>query len=121
MSTKFVLHEHWSRTHHFDFRLEKDKVLKSWALPKGMPTGKEKRLAIQVGDHALSYGDFEGKIPEGQYGAGKVEIADSGTYTTESWKPRKVVFSLKGKKYSGKYVLLHLEKDKWLLFKGKEK
>lgn len=76
----FVLHEHFSRHHHFDFRLEHDGVLASWAVPKGLPEKPgERRLAIQVEDHALSYGDFEGTIPEGEYGAGEVKIADEGT------------------------------------------
>ena len=74
-SARFVIQEHQARTHHFDFRLEKDGVFKSWAVPKGIPQEAGVRiLAIQVDDHELPFGDFEGKIPAGQYGAGTVVI-----------------------------------------------
>lgn len=78
---RFVIQEHCARTHHFDFRLEKDGVFKSWDVPKGLPehTGI-KRLAVQVDDHDLSFGEFEGQISPGDYGAGKISIWDSGDY-----------------------------------------
>lgn len=117
----FVIHKHHAKKLHWDFRLEMGSALRSWAVPKEPPLGSGvKRLAIQVEDHDLSYADFEGEIPQGQYGAGKVEIWDKGTYEMESMKGGKLVFKLNGKKLNGKYVLLRFkkagEKD-WLFFK----
>lgn len=116
----FVVHRH-SATHlHWDFRLEIDGKLKSWAVPKEPPVKPGlKRLAIQVEDHPLSYANFEGKIPEGQYGAGKVEIWDSGKFGLLSEKDNKLVFELDGRKMKGEYILLRFsdEKKNWLLFK----
>jgi len=101
-SPRFVLHEHFSQHHHFDFRLEREGVLASWAVPKGLPaTPGERRLAIEVEDHPLSYGDFEGKIPEGEYGAGEVRIADAGTYDTLAWTGDRIEVVLHGKLFSG--------------------
>ena len=121
---KFVVHEHWSKNHHFDLRLEMDNVLKSWAIPKDVPLKNVRRLAVQVDDHKLSYSKFEGIIPEGEYGAGRVEIWDKGSYKLESFDPnKKIVFIIRGKKLKGRYCLLHFKpKEKnWLLFKIKDK
>jgi DNA ligase D-like protein (predicted 3'-phosphoesterase) len=120
----FVVQKH-SATHlHYDFRLELDGVLKSWAIPKEPPTQPDvKRLSIQVEDHDLSYADFEGEISEGNYGAGKVEIWDTGTYTIETRKDYKLVFFLHGKKLKGRYTILKFDKagpNNWLLFKTKK-
>ena len=119
----FVIHEHWASHHHFDFRLEIDGALKSWAVPKGPPRKKgEKRLAVQVEDHPLEYASFEGKIPEGQYGAGKVEIWDKGKLKIEEKTPNSIRFELFGKKLKGEYSLFHppsFEKKSWLLMKKK--
>lgn len=121
----FVVHEHHSKKLHFDFRLEMEGVLKSWAIPKG-PTlsTKEKRLAILVEDHPLEYGDFEGIIPDGYYGAGPVIIWDSGEFKLikGSLKEGNLEFSLQGKKLKGLFVLTRLKgKEKeWLLLKKKD-
>ena len=119
---RFVVQEHHARQLHWDFRLEMDGVLKSWAVPKTPPTKPGvRRLAVAVEDHDLDYIDFEGTIPEGEYGAGSVEIWDKGTYEIESKKPEKLVFELHGERMNGRYTLIHFtDKDEnWLLFKTK--
>jgi len=109
----FVVQEHISKKKHWDFRLEKNKKLKSWAITKIPPKSKSvKRLAIQTPDHAYSYRNFEGEIKKG-YGKGKVKIWDKGTYKEDSWEKDKIVFHLKGKKLNGKYVLLTLENPRF--------
>jgi len=122
----FVVHEHHSKKLHYDFRLEMDGVLKSWAVPKGPSMSpKDKRLAIMVDDHPLEYGNFEGIIPEGHYGAGPVVIWDSGEYEllTGSLAEGKIEFFLHGSKLKGAFVLMRLRgKDKeFLLIKKKDK
>jgi DNA ligase D-like protein (predicted ligase)/DNA ligase D-like protein (predicted 3'-phosphoesterase) len=119
----FVVQEHHARALHYDFRLEKDGVLKSWAVPKGIPETDEKRLAVETEDHPYEYGSFEGTIPKGQYGAGTVKIWDKGTYETKIWENDKIEVTLNGQRLRGRYVLVRLKKagDKdWLLLKGKE-
>jgi DNA ligase D-like protein (predicted ligase)/DNA ligase D-like protein (predicted 3'-phosphoesterase) len=120
----FVVQEHHARRLHYDLRLEKDGVLKSWAVPKGIPeSSDQKRLAVETEDHPLGYASFEGTIPKGQYGAGTVEIWDKGVYTVKVWEENMVEFIAQGKKLKGRYVLVRLKKagDKnWLLLKGKE-
>lgn len=122
----FVIQEHDASHLHWDFRLEIEGILKSWALPKKPPKTKEtKRLAIETEDHPISYAVFEGIIPKGQYGAGKVKIWDNGTYEMIEHTKDKLEFKLKGKKLKGKYVLIKTKygKDKksqnksWLFFK----
>jgi len=117
----FVVHEHWASHHHFDFRLETDGVLKSWAVPKNPPQTKtQKRLAVQVEDHPLEYAKFKGEIPNGLYGAGKVEIWDIGEILSLKSQPNLIEFELKGKKLIGRYALVHpskFEKKNWLLIK----
>jgi len=119
----FVVHEHFASHHHFDFRIQMNGVLKSWAIPKQLPRSKNlKRLAIQVEDHPLSYANFKGTIPEGNYGAGKVEIWDKGTYQLIEKDAKKIVLELKGKILTGKYCLVKTKygskpEKSWLFFK----
>ncbi len=118
----FVVQKHQARTLHYDLRLEKDGVLKSWAVPKGVPTEKGvKRLAVEVENHDLEFGNFEGTIPEGEYGAGTVEIWDRGTYEVEEWLPDRIVFRLDGTHLKGRYCLVRFKrarKREWLLFRA---
>ena len=103
----YVIQEHNASHLHWDLRLEKDGVLKSWALPKEPPQEpKIKRLAIQVEDHPLGYEKFEGKIPEGEYGAGTVKTWDKGHYSIEEESNNKLVIDISGKKLKGKYHLI---------------
>jgi len=122
LGKSFVVHEHHARRLHYDLRLEKDGVLKSWAVPKGIPQiSGDRRLAVQVEDHPLEYGKFEGTIPEGQYGAGTVNIWDKGQYESIAWGENKIEFLIKGEKLEGRYVLVKFKKageKNWLLFKG---
>ena len=130
----FVVQRHDASRLHYDFRLEMDGVLKSWAIPKGPSMAvSDKRLAIMVEDHPLQYGRFYGEIPEGNYGAGKVEIWDKGTYTPsiEKGDPEKnllemlekgdIKFSLKGTYLKGRFALFHLKDgekgNEWMLVK----
>ncbi len=127
---KFVVHEHHSTRLHYDFRLEIAGVLKSWAIPKGPSMSPaDKRLAVLVEDHPLEYGDFEGIIPEGNYGAGPVLIWDAGDFRPEGdpesgLRKGKLSFSLEGKKLKGSFSLVLMKgrgsgKD-WLLIKGQD-
>lgn len=119
----FVIQKHDASHLHYDFRLEMNGVLKSWAIPKEPPKNKNlKRLAIEVKNHPLSYATFEGEIPEGSYGAGTVEVWDNGTYELLEKSKKKIEFKLKGKKLNGKYVLIKTNYGKkpeksWLFFK----
>ena len=119
----FVVHSHFAKRHHYDLRLEMSGVLKSWAVPKEPPKIKDvKRLAIQVEDHPIEYAKFHGIIPEGNYGAGKVEIWDTGFYELKSQDEKKIEFVLHGKKLKGNYVLIKTSygskpEKSWLWFK----
>lgn len=120
---RFVIQEHHAKKLHYDFRLEMNGVLRSWAVPKA-PSKKAdlKRLAIQVDDHDIGYINFQGAIEEGSYGAGKVRVWDKGTYDIESKKDDKIVFFLHGDRLDGRYTLLKMKwgADQWLLFKTKK-
>ncbi len=118
---RFVIQEHHARRLHWDFRLEKDGVLKSWAVPKGLPLEVGvKRLAIEVEDHPLSYIDFAGTIPPGNYGAGAVSIWDHGRYAVAEWKSAKIVVVLLGERVQGSYHMVRTNAQQWLIFRGKE-
>lgn len=137
----FVIQEHHARRLHYDFRLERDGVLVSWAVPKNLPeTALVNHLAVRTEDHPLEYATFEGTIPKGEYGAGKVIIWDAGTYDVEKFRdgaesaaekgpqkgpqkgPRKgeVIVNLHGKRISGRYALIQTNGDQWLAHRMKE-
>ena len=125
---RFVIQKHAASSLHYDFRLEADGVLKSWAVPKGPSLDpREKRLAMPTEDHPLAYGDFEGVIPEGQYGAGEVIVWDAGTYRVLGEEPAgealangHLSFWLEGEKLRGGYALTRMGgggRERWLLVK----
>jgi bifunctional non-homologous end joining protein LigD len=121
---RFVVQEHHARTHHYDFRLEKDGVLKSWAVPKGLPEQPGiKRLAIQVEDHDLSFGNFQGEIPKGEYGAGQITVWDHGNYQADEWTNDLITFTLHGRQLSGEFRLVRFKHGKpgeWLIFMSRD-
>ena len=113
---RFVVQEHHARRLHWDFRLEHDGVLVSWAVPKGVPADpKKNHLAVHVEDHPLAYIDFAGVIPAGNYGAGQVSIWDHGTYEIEKWSDREVMVILHGKELQGRYVLFLTNGENWMI------
>src|SRR5579862_3334558 len=124
----FVVHKHAARQLHFDLRLEMDGVLRSWAVPKGPSYDmNDKRLAVKVEDHPLEYGDFEGTIPAGNYGAGGVIVWDRGEWVPledprEGMEKGKLLFELKGHKLHGKWTLVKIKKSEkdWLLIKERD-
>jgi bifunctional non-homologous end joining protein LigD len=103
---RFVIHEHSATRLHWDLRLERDGVLASWAVPKGLPPApKENHLAVWTEDHPLEYVDFHGEIPKGQYGAGTMKIWDRGSYEVLKWEPRKIEVALHGERVDARYAL----------------
>ena len=113
---RFVVQEHHARRLHWDFRLEKDGVGVSWAVPKGIPADpKKNHLAVHVEDHPLEYFKFAGQIPQGEYGAGKVLIWDEGTYEPIKWTDREVMVELHGKRLQGRYVLFQTNGENWMI------
>src|ERR1700744_110661 len=117
----FVIQEHHARRLHYDFRLERDGVLVSWAVPKNLPeTTAVNHLAVHTEDHPLEYGGFEGTIPKGEYGGGKVIIWDSGTYDTEKFNDDEVIVTLHGQRISGRYALIQTDGNQWLAHRMKD-
>ncbi|MFA6322144.1 MAG: DNA polymerase ligase N-terminal domain-containing protein [Candidatus Buchananbacteria bacterium] len=124
---RFVVQKHSASHLHYDFRLELPEkinqgqvVLKSWAVPKGVPlTAGIKHLAVAVEDHPVDYLNFQGIIPRGNYGAGQVEIWDKGKFKLLDFSPKSLKFLLTGKKLKGIYVLFRLQKNNWVIFKTK--
>ncbi|MCW3123970.1 MAG: 3-phosphoesterase [Flavipsychrobacter sp.] len=134
----FVVQRHHASHLHYDFRLELNGTLKSWAVPKGPSLNpKDKRLAMMVEDHPISYATFEGDIPEGNYGAGHVDVWDHGTYEpidedgeiitpaafTKALHAGNMKFRMKGKHLKGDFALVNMKKDEktWLLLKHRDK
>lgn len=123
---RFVVQHHIARKDHYDLRLESHGVLKSWAVPKGPSyNSKDKRLAVLVEDHPLSYRNFEGIIPKGEYGGGTVMIFDDGYYEPlgnfeKDYKNGIIKFKLFGKRLKGLWTLVHFKEDNWLLIKDKD-
>ena len=125
MLKRFVIHEHHATRLHWDLRLEMEGVLKSWAVPKGVSMNPaDKRLAVHVPDHSLEYGKWEGVIPEGSYGAGRVAIWDKGAYEcddpTAQLKKGKLVFTMYGEKLKGEFHMFKManEEKNWLIVKA---
>jgi bifunctional non-homologous end joining protein LigD len=112
----FVIQEHHARALHWDFRLEHDGVLVSWALPKGVPQDPAtNHLAVHTEDHPLEYRSFEGDIPKGEYGGGRVSIWDHGDYELEKWTETEVKVVLHGSKARGRYVLFATRGKNWMI------
>src|SRR6266436_6235540 len=125
----FVIQKHRATQLHYDFRLEADGVLKSWAVPKGPSLNpKDKRLAMAVEDHPVGYAEFEGIIPEGEYGGGTVMVWDYGSYTPDDATPNvskaikngELKFTLHGEKLGGSWALVHTDERRWLLIKHRD-
>lgn len=111
----FVIQEHHARRLHYDFRLEHDGVLVSWAVPKNLPTDPDQnRLAVQTEDHPLDYAAFAGDIPAGEYGGGHVKIWDRGTFETEKWRADEIIVRLRGNRIQGRYALIKTGEKNWL-------
>ena len=125
---RFVIQQHHATSMHYDFRLEVAEAFRSWAVPKGPSMDpRDKRLAMAVDDHALSWGDFEGVIPKGEYGAGPVIVWDRGTYENLRDEPMEEAlaaghasFRLHGEKLHGGWSLRQIEGRRWLLVKRRD-
>jgi bifunctional non-homologous end joining protein LigD len=113
---RFVVQEHHARALHWDLRLERDGVLASWAVPKGIPVDPgENHLAVRTEDHPMEYLDFHGEIPPGQYGAGTMKVWDHGEYETFEWEPGKVVVRFSGERVHGRYALFRTKGKNWMI------
>jgi bifunctional non-homologous end joining protein LigD len=113
---RFVVQEHHARSLHWDLRLERDGVLASWAVPKGIPADpKRNHLAVHTEDHPLEYLTFEGDIPQGEYGAGSMHVWDRGTYETHKFDDREVMVTFHGERVRGRYVLFRTRGNQWMI------
>jgi bifunctional non-homologous end joining protein LigD len=113
---RFVVQEHHATALHWDLRLERNGVLVSWAVPKGIPPDpRTNHLAVHTEDHPLEYLTFEAVIPEGQYGAGQMTVWDTGTYSTEEWTDKAVKVTFKGRRVTGQYVLFKTRGNQWMI------
>jgi bifunctional non-homologous end joining protein LigD len=113
---RFVVQEHHARSLHWDLRLERDGVLASWAVPKGIPPDPRKNhLAVRTEDHPIEYLEFHGEIPAGEYGAGTMRIWDSGTYETHKWRDKEVMVTFHGERLHGRYVLFRTDEKNWMI------
>lgn len=117
----YSVQEHHASHLHYDLRLERDGVLKSWAVPKGIPEDSSRRLAIEVEDHPLDYAFFEGAIPAGQYGAGTVKLWDRGTYDVIRWSDKEIEITIDGERIKGTYTLIRMSGKNWLMLRSKNK
>jgi bifunctional non-homologous end joining protein LigD len=113
---RFVIQEHHATRLHWDLRLERDGVLASWALPRGVPRDPDRnRLAVHTEDHPLEYLDFAGEIPKGEYGGGTMAVWDSGTYEAEKWEDAKLIVRFHGERVSGRYSLFRTRGKDWMI------
>jgi bifunctional non-homologous end joining protein LigD len=116
VSRRFVVQEHSARSMHWDLRLEHEGTLVSWAVPRGIPPDPERNnLAVRTEDHPLEYLDFEGDIPEGNYGAGTMRIYDRGTYEVHKFRDKEVMVTFHGERVRGKYVLFRTDEKNWMI------
>ncbi len=112
----FVIQQHHARSLHWDLRLERDGVLVSWAVPRGLPRDpRRNHLAVNTEDHPMEYLDFSGEIPAGEYGGGRMTIYDRGTYRTEKWRDNEVIVVLSGQRVSGRYALFRTGGRDWMV------
>ena len=117
----FVIHHHMASREHYDLRLELDGTLKSWAVPKGPSFNpSDKRLAVEVEDHPFQYRNFEGTIPQGQYGGGTVMIWDEGIWIPIEIKENSIKFTLEGNRLKGNWSLVRMKDNNWLIIKEKD-
>ena len=115
-SPRFVVQEHHARALHWDLRLERDGVLASWAVPKGIPVDpKRNHLAVRTEDHPLEYLEFQGEIPAGEYGGGSMGVWDAGTFETHKFDDDEVMVTLHGERVHGKYVLFRTGGKQWMI------
>lgn len=120
----YVVQEHHASRLHWDLRLERDGVLASWAVPKGVPEERgTRRLAVRTEDHPVEYADFQGTIPKGEYGGGTITIWDSGVFEAEKWRDEEIIVHLNGGRLNGRFCMIGLKgkEGNWLLFRcGKD-